>query len=129
MKEELKLDDKETRSPESSVKRPGSAQSSITSDRGSVSSADKVPQSSSGAMERKRSDDGSHCAMERAVITQSPVVQSHTSYQSGAAYRHNNLLKAELSLDEDTTSAVSQTSSTSGKTIASFSNNRFKPQY
>jgi hypothetical protein len=115
--EEAKKDEKETKSPDTSIKRAGSTQGSLaSSDRGSVSS-DKVPQTSSGIQdrERKRSDDGCHYATERAVVSQPVVLQSHLPYQMGSGYRNNNLLKAELSLDEDTTSAVSVTSSTSGK--------------
>lgn len=113
--EEAKKDEKETKSPDTSIRRAGSTQGSLaSSDRGSVSS-DKVPQTSSGVQERerKRSDDGFHYAT--AVVSQPVVLQSHLPYQVGSSYRNNNLLKAELSLDEDTTSAISQTSSTSGK--------------
>lgn len=101
--------EQEAKASESAVKKSNNNQSSAASDRGSVSS-DKTVHSGGTPSERKRSEDGSHYAVERAVVTQPVVLQSHPL---PGGFR-NNLLKAELSLDEDTTSAVSQTSSTSG---------------
>ncbi|KAL0270475.1 UNVERIFIED_CONTAM: hypothetical protein PYX00_007876 [Menopon gallinae] len=71
---------------------------------------DRCPQDkSNGKTDSNRTEAGS----EAANSCHSSGFQCRMPYSSTLSTR-NNLLKAELSLEEDTTSAVSQTSSTSG---------------
>lgn len=74
-------------------------------------SSDKVSQASGASTERKRSDESCHLSIKRNHSS-----QAHSQYQAAAGHKNNSFLKAEISMDDDT-SAVSQTSSTSGKKL------------